>query len=328
LFETLAKRQRELVARIAAQPAPEFPWLKQAWDEGKQWAFTERVLADMGYDFKAGRQDKSVHPFSISFDVFDARVTTRVDVNDLFSALTGSMHEGGHALYEQGFREEDRRTLLAEGISLGIHESQSRMWENMIGRSRAFWDRYAPLLCETYGEQLRGVTPADIYRAINVVQPSLIRVEADECTYNLHVVLRFEIERALIEGDLDVDGIPSAWNAKVKDYLGLDVPDDAHGCLQDVHWSHGAMGYFPTYALGNVYAGQLLEAIERDVPSLWSDVGEGRFSPLLDWLREHVHRIGRRKSAVQCIADATGSAPGPEPYLGYLTRKYEALYGP
>ncbi len=229
---------------------------------------TLEVLKDMGYDFEAGRQDRSVHPFTTNFDMGDVRITTRVNARELFSCLTGSVHEGGHALYEQGFREEDRRTTLAAAPSLGIHESQSRMWENMIGRSLPFWEHYTPALRRFFPGRLDDVSAEQVFRAINQVQPSLIRVEADECTYNLHIILRFELEVALIEGDLRVDEIPGAWNEKVKRYLGLDVPDDAGGCLQDIHWSHGGFGYFPTYALGNLYAAQLFEQIVVDVPDL------------------------------------------------------------
>lgn len=328
IFDDLAPRQAALVQRIvSAQSQPDLGWLKQHWPVEAQWDFTLRVLRDMGYDFDAGRQDKSVHPFTTNFDLYDVRVTTRLDAAELFSALTGSIHEGGHALYEQGFLEKDQRTVLAAAPSLGMHESQSRLWENMIGRSLPFWRCYTPALQAAYPGQLDGITPERIWQAINHVSPSLIRVEADECTYNLHVILRFELELALFEGTLAVADLPEAWNAKVKQYLGLDVPDDAHGCLQDIHWSHGSFGYFPTYALGNLYAAQLMEQIETDLPMLWTQVAEGDFAELLAWLRKHVHAIGRRKSAVQIVTGATGAAPSSEPFLRYLDRKYSALYG-
>ena len=328
IFGELAEKQSALVERIVQSPnQPDTAWLDQTWDVNAQWDLTIRVLKDMGYDFDAGRQDKSVHPFTTNFDLYDVRVTTRLNENELFSALTGSIHEGGHALYEQGFRPEDRRTALAQAPSLGIHESQSRMWENMIGRSLPFWKYYAGAYRERFKGQLDSVTPEQMHRAINRVQPTFIRVEADECTYNLHVILRFEIEVALIEGDIQVADVPAVWNEKIKAYLGLDVPDDAQGCLQDIHWSHGSMGYFPTYALGNLYAAQLFETIEKDCPTLWQDVEEGKFSGLLDWLREHVHRFGRRKMAAEIVRDATGEDPSPAPSLRYLERKYSALYG-
>ena len=327
LFALLAERQKALVAAIAAAPAPDIAWLDQEWPVDAQWDFTMQVLRDLGYDFDAGRQDKSVHPFTTHFDVQDVRITTRVHPRELFSALTGSIHECGHALYEQGLRLEDRRTPLGYAIGLGIHESQSRLWENMIGRSRPFWEHYAPALRAAFPEKLDAIGVDELYRAVNAVQPSLIRVEADECTYNLHVVLRFEIEQALIEGTMRVEDVPEAWNAKMGEYLGLEVPDDAHGCLQDIHWSHGSLGYFPTYALGNLYAAQLMETIERDLPTLWDDIATGKFEPLLTWLREKVHRVGRRKRAPQLIEEITGTPPESAPFLRYLEQKYGELYG-
>lgn len=328
IFAELADKQSDLVERIKNAPSqPDISWIDQDWDEDAQWDFTMEVLRDIGYDFDAGRQDKSVHPFTTNFDLYDVRVTTRIHKNEIFSGLTGSIHEGGHALYEQGFRPEDQRTILGQAASLGIHESQSRMWENMIGRSLPFWKHYASRIQSFYPGQMDGIGVDEIYKAINHVTPSLIRVEADECTYNLHIILRFEIEMGLIEGDVKVSEIPELWNAKLKEYLGLDVPSDADGCLQDIHWSHGSIGYFPTYALGNLYAAQLFEKIELDLPGLWSDVESGNFAPLLGWLREHVHQHGRRKFATEIVEDATGNAPASQPYLNYLETKYGALYG-
>lgn len=327
IFADLAQRQSALVEKIMHSPnQPDVAWLDQSWDEQKQWDFTLEVLRDIGYDLEAGRQDKSLHPFSTNFDMNDVRVTTRVHERELFSALTGSIHEGGHALYEQGFLPSDQRTILGQSVSLGIHESQSRMWENMIGRSLPFWQHYESSIKSYYGSQLEGIGAQELYRAINEVRPSLIRVEADECTYNLHVILRFEIELALIEGDLKVSEIPELWNAKMKQYLGLDVPSDTQGCLQDIHWSHGSMGYFPTYTLGNLYAAQLFEQIEVDIPDLWAQVGQGKFAPLLTWLRSHVHEVGRRKLPTEIIQDATGKAPSSEAYMRYLESKYGELY--
>ncbi len=327
IFGTLGERQRTLVRAVGAAPPPDTAWLAGEWDVERQWAFTMEVLRDLGYDLEAGRQDRSVHPFTTSFDLYDVRITTRFDPHDPFSALMGTIHECGHALYEQGFRPEDQLKLLGDAPGLGIHESQSRLWENVIGRSLPFWEHYLPRLQEHFPGQLAGRTAEDIYRAVNRVAPSFIRVEADECTYNLHVILRFELEVELIEGRLQVADVPEAWNAKVKDYLGLDVPDDAHGCLQDIHWSHASFGYFPTYTLGNLYAAQLCNQIEADLPGLWEDVRAGRFGPLLAWLRTHVHEVGRRKLGPAIVEAAAGAAPSPEPYLQYLESKYRALYG-
>lgn len=327
IFEELAREQSALVDEVVRSPhQPELSWVQQDYDEHAQLDFTERVLKDLGYDFEAGRQDKSVHPFTTNFDLHDVRITTRVDRSEPFSALTGSIHECGHALYEQGFQQEDQRTILAEAVSLGVHESQSRMWENMIGRSLPFWKHYHTTFLTTHAPRLDHVSAEQIYRAVNHVHPSFIRVEADECTYNLHIILRFELEVALIEGKLKVSEVPEAWNAKVKQYLGLDVPDDSKGCLQDIHWSHGSMGYFPTYALGNLYAAQLFEKIEEDLPAVWDSVGSGDFAPLLGWLREHIHRPGRRYLPTELIERATGKAPSAAPYLRYLRKKYGELY--
>lgn len=327
VFELLARRQSDMVARIGAAAATEEPpWLRQRWDTARQWEFTERVLRDMGFDFNAGRQDRSAHPFTTNFSIHDVRITTRLSEDDFFSALFSSVHEGGHALYEQGFREEDEGTVLASAPSLGIHESQSRLWENVIGRSLPFWRHYLPTLRKIYPGLLDRVAAEDIFKAANRVAPSLIRVEADECTYNLHVILRFELELALIEGTLEAADIPGAWNDKIKHYLGLEVPDDARGCLQDIHWSHGAFGYFPTYALGNLYAAQLLAAMQREIPDLWDGIGQGSFGACLNWLREKVHRIGRRKTTVEIVREAVGAEVGPDAFLDYLESKYASLY--
>ncbi|HIJ66402.1 MAG TPA: carboxypeptidase M32 [Candidatus Hydrogenedentes bacterium] len=328
IFAELAPKQAALVERLVnATHPPDTTWTRRDWPESRQWDLTVRILSDMGYDFEAGRQDKSVHPFTTSFGLHDVRVTTRFDAKDPFSAVSSSMHEGGHALYDQGFQEQDARTPLAEGASVGIHESQSRMWENMIGRSLPFSKHYRPLLNEFFPDVPPHVSAEDVYRTVNCVKPSLIRVEADECTYNLHVIMRFEIELALIEERMVVAEIPEVWSAKMKEYLGIAVPNDAQGCLQDIHWSLGSMGYFPSYALGNLYAAQIFERILEDIPDLWGRIESGRFYPLLHWLREHVHRHGRRKLATEMIRDITGAEPMCAPYLRYLETKYGELYG-
>jgi carboxypeptidase Taq len=328
LFGELAPRQSELVRRImAAAGDPGTWWLDQQWEEAPQWALTLRVLRDLGFDLDAGRQDKSEHPFTTSFDICDVRITTRIEPRDPFAALLASVHECGHALYEQGFLEKDRRTVLASAPSLGMHESQSRLWENIIGRSLPFWRHYTPCLKDVFPGRLDGFDAEDIHRAVNRVTPSLIRVYADECTYNLHIVLRFELEVELIENRMKVKDIPDAWNAKIKQYLDLDVPDDVQGCLQDIHWAHGGMGYFPTYALGNLYAAQIFEQIMKDIPDLWANVEAGHFGALREWLHRSIHIVGRRKRAVELMRATTGREPSPDAYLRYLERKYGELYG-
>ena len=327
IFDALAARQSALVARVAESPHhPDLSWLDQDWAEDAQIAFCEEVLGDMGYDFEAGRQDTSVHPFTTTFDVQDVRITTRVNRRDFLSALSSSVHEGGHALYEQGLPTDYRRTPIADAPSLGMHESQSRLWENIIGRSHPFFKRYLPRLRALFPGQLDDISPADLYRAANRVAPSLIRVDADECTYNLHVIVRFEVETALIEGSIRAEHVPELWNSKMRVYLGIDVPDDARGCLQDIHWSHGSFGYFPTYALGNLYSAQLMERARQDIPDLWGGVERGDFSALLQWMREKVHRHGRMKTAAEIVEAATGRPLSPEPFLKYLEEKYSVLY--
>lgn len=328
IFGEVAPRQRALIERIMNAPQqPDLSWLNQDWDIDRQLAFTERVLRDMGYDFEAGRQDKSAHPFTTNFSIGDVRITTRLNKREFFSALFGSIHEGGHALYEQGFLKEDEGTILAEAPSLGIHESQSRMWENLVGRSLPFWQHYLPVVREIFPGQLDAVSAEQLYAAANHVTPSLIRVEADECTYNLHVILRFELETALIEGSLAVADVPAAWNEKMKHWLGVQVPDDAHGCLQDIHWSHASFGYFPTYVLGNLYAAQLFDAIRDAVPDIMEHVGRGDFAPLLAWLRSNVHTVGRRKTSSEIVRDATGREPSAAAFINYLENKFAGLYG-
>lgn len=327
VFEVVGQEQGRLVKSICEAEQPHLPWLDQVWPSENQWDFGMKILADIGYDLEAGRQDHSEHPFSTDFDIFDVRITTRVHEDDLFSALMSTLHEAGHALYEQGFLKEDARTPLAEAPSLGIHESQSRLWENMIGRSLPFWEHYLPDLQAAFPGQLDDLSARDVYRAINQVRRSLIRVEADECTYNLHVILRFELERAMLSGDLAVADLPGAWNEKMRQLLGVEVPDDAHGCLQDVHWSSACFGYFPTYALGNLYSAQLFERILEEIPDFWGSISEGDFTVLLGWLRHKVHRIGRRMTTPEIVRTATGADLDSGPYLKYLNSKYKPLYG-
>ncbi|HRT64702.1 MAG TPA: carboxypeptidase M32, partial [Candidatus Hydrogenedentes bacterium] len=322
LFTELADHQSRLLRRFAVHgpSAAEPAWIRQIWDEQKQWDFTLRVLDGMGYDRQAGRQDRSVHPFTTSMGIRDVRITTRLDPRNPLPALFSSIHECGHALYDQGLSPDDARTPLAQGASLGIHESQSRLWENMIGRSLPFWRYCLPLFRSFFPGQLDSVSADDLYRETTRIMPSFIRTDSDECTYNLHIILRFELEVELIEGRMAVRDIPEAWNARFKQLLGLDVPDDAHGCLQDIHWSHGLIGYFPTYALGNLYAAQMFEVIEDELPTLWTDIESGRFMGLREWLREHVHRHGRRKTALELMRDITGQEPTPRPFLNYLEK--------
>ncbi len=296
------------------------------FDIEKQKAFCELAAKRIGYDFEAGRLDVSAHPFSTSFHPLDSRITTRYSRSELMESISGVVHETGHALYEQGLPAEQFGTPLAEAVSLGIHESQSRLWENLVGKSRPFWIYFYPLLQKQFPVPLENVPLDAFYRAINSVEPSFIRVEADEVTYNLHVILRFEIERALIEGDIAVDDLPSVWNSKMKELLLLDVPSDSLGVLQDVHWSFGGIGYFPTYSLGNLYSAQFFAAAKRDLPALDDEMARGEFGSLLNWLRAKIHVHGKFYSARELAINATGEPLNSKYFAEYITRKYGEIY--
>jgi carboxypeptidase Taq len=297
-----------------------------AYPEDLQQRFARQVLAECGYDFSRGRLERSVHPFCTHFSQGDVRITTRYDTGFVSQALFGCLHEMGHALYEQGTAPPLEGTLLANGASLGLHESQSRLWENLVGRSRPFWTRYLPLLRETFPGPLAGADVEGFYRAINRVAPTLIRVEADEVTYNLHIMLRYELENELLEGRLSVTDAPEAWNARMEEYLGLTPDSNRNGILQDVHWSIGIMGYFPTYTLGNILSVQVYQAAMEDA-AVAGDTAEGRYGSLLEWLRERIYRHGRKLLPSELIPRATGSPLSVEPYLGYLKTKFGELYG-
>lgn len=316
-----------LVAEIRARGRPiDAGCLVGEFDEAAQEAFGLLVLRRMGYDFERGRQDRSTHPFTSPLSPGDVRITTRFDRRLLSSALFSSMHEGGHALYEQGIAEEYARGALGRAASLGLHESQSRLWENVVGRSRGFWSHFYPAL-QAHFPAFAGVPLEAFYRAINRVEPSLIRVEADEVTYNLHVMLRADLELALLGGELAVGDLPAAWNERMREYLGLEPPDDAQGVLQDIHWSGGSFGYFPTYSLGNLAAVQLWDAAVRAEPGLPAAVARGELAPLREWLRANVHRHGRKFEPDELLRRATGRPVEAGPYVAYLRAKYGELYG-
>lgn len=328
LFAELRAGLLPLVQLANANPgAVDDAPLHRDYPEAEQLRLSEALLARLGYNFTCGRQDLAAHPFCTSFAPTDVRITTRVGRNELNMGLFGSLHEMGHALYEQGVAPTLARTRLGHGASLGIHESQSRMWENMIGRSRPFWRRYLPLLQEHFPAQLGGLDAETFYRAVNRARPSLIRVEADELTYNFHILLRFELELALLEGSLAIDDLPAAWNAKMAEYLGVTPPSDANGVLQDIHWSGGMVGYFPTYTLGNVIAAQLYGAAQRDQPALAGQLADGEYGGLLAWLRANIHQHGRKFTPNELLQRITGGGLDARPYLDYLRSKFGELYG-
>jgi carboxypeptidase Taq len=294
--------------------------------ETRQRDFSERLVRAIGYDFQRGRQDKATHPFCTTFSTGDVRITTRFDPAFLSQGLLASVHEAGHALYEQGSPDEFDRTPLRGGASMGVHESQSRLWENLVCRGKPFWRHWFPELQAVFPEALADTDADRFVRALGKVTPSYIRVEADEVTYNLHVLLRFELENDLLEGRLSVAGAPAAWNAKMQEYLGLTPPDDTHGVLQDIHWSIGIMGYFPTYSIGNLLAAQLWERATTDVPEIPAQLARGDCAPLLSWLREKIHRHGRKYLPGDLIQRATGKPLQSQAFLRYLTEKYTELY--
>lgn len=327
LFAQLKARLVPLLKRIQNSPTQlDDTILFHAYDTARQLEFGRLVLIAMGYDFERGRLDLSAHPFTTSFHPTDVRVTTRVHEHDLASCLFSCIHEGGHGLYDQGLDSQYYGTPLGESVSLGIHESQSRMWENCVGRSRAFWRFFYPILQQTFHHQLRAVDMEHFYAAINRVKPSMIRVEADELTYNLHIMLRFEIEQDLIEGRTKPEELPEIWNAKMHDYLGITPHTDAEGVLQDVHWSFGAFGYFPTYTLGNLYAVQFYEQARQEIPHLEDEIAAGQLMVLRRWLGQKIHRWGRMFTPDRLAQRVTGTSISPEPFLHYVERKYGELY--
>ena len=328
LFATLRHGLLDLLqaVREAASP-PDDRVLFQAYDEQQQLAFGKLVLHGMGYDFNRGRLDLSAHPFTTSFHPTDVRVTTHVVETDLPSCLFSCIHEGGHGLYDQGLPQEHYGTPLGESLSLGMHESQSRLWENNVGRSKAFWKHFFPLLRQYFPAQLGTVSLDAFHAALNTVKPSLIRVEADEVTYNLHIMVRFEIELALIEKQVQVKDLPGLWREKMQEYLGVVPERDADGVLQDVHWSMGALGYFPTYTLGNLYASMFFQQARQDIPALETDIQRGHLLPLKTWLNRNIHQCGRQYSTSDLLHRVTGRALSVEPFLSYLRTKIGDIYG-
>jgi carboxypeptidase Taq len=327
LFAQLKSELIPLIAILAQHPErADDSFLHGEVPVERQRRLVAEVVKLMGYDPTAWRIDTAVHPFATSFGSQDVRITTRWDERFFPGALYSAMHECGHGLYEAGIASSLQRTPLGHAESLGVHESQSRLWENMVGRGRPFCGVLAPLLAREFGGELVGLDADTLYHAVNRVQPSFIRVEADEATYSLHVVLRFELEQELIEGRLTVGELPAAWNARFQSYLGLDVPDDAQGVLQDVHWSSGSIGYFPTYALGNLIAGQLWDRVHAEVADLDDRLAAGDLQTLREWLREHVHRHGAKFSMPELLTRVVGEPIAVDPFVTYLKRKLSDVY--
>ena len=328
LFDSLRAELVPMVRAIAEQPLADDSCLRRHFPEALQLEFSVGVIRRFGYDFDRGRLDKTHHPFCTRFCSGDVRITTRVKENDLGDALFSTLHEAGHALYEQGVDPRFDGTPLGAGTSMGVHESQSRLWENLVGRSRGFWEHLYPELRNLFPGQLEGVPLETFYRAINKVERSLIRTDADEVTYNLHVMLRFGLELDLLDGRLKVKDLPEAWRARFKADLGLEPPDDRDGCLQDVHWFDGPVGgAFQSYALGNLMGAQFFAAAIAAHPEIPSEIEAGRFDTLRRWLAANIYTHGRARSADELVLAATGRPLSPAPFLGYLRNKYGALYG-
>ena len=326
MFARLREELPPMLQAIAAAPQVNDQFFHQHFPKEAQWAFSLEVLKAIGYDFDAGRQDYSEHPFTTSFAPADVRVTTRVHEDNLAALLWSSIHEGGHALYEQGLPDTQYGMPLGAAASLSIHESQSRLWENFIGRGPAFWKHFYPVLQQGFPEQLGNVTQEAFYAGMNKVQPSLIRTESDELTYHFHVMIRYEIEKGLMENSITTAELPDIWREKYQQYLGITPPDDVQGILQDVHWSHGSFGYFPTYSLGSFYAAQFWEEAQKRLPDLLTDIEHGRFDSLLHWLRKGIHLHGRRYRSEALCERITGRGLDISSFMRYAREKYSDIY--
>ena len=324
-FRTLREELAPVIREVAAREKPVPAFLKNAWPIAQQRVFSEKIMALEGIDPLNCTLGETEHPFTNNTNKWDVRITTHYHEEDPFSSMFSVIHEGGHALYELNTADDLQFTCLAGGATMGIHESQSRFYENILARSRAFCAPLLKILREVFPDQMKGVTEEDLYSAINLSKPSLIRTEADELTYPLHVMIRYEIERAMLSGDLAVKDIPGEWNRLYKEVLGVDVPDDRRGCLQDSHWSFGGIGYFPSYALGSAYGVQMLRQMEKTV-DVWDSVARGDLSPATAWLTEKIHQYGRLKKPQEILLNAMGGPLDATVYTDYLKKKFTELY--
>ena len=327
LFNELKPQLLNLLDFLKNKTPVDHSFLSQEFNKDEQWKFGLELLKRIGFDFEAGRQDISLHPFTTNFSSKDVRVTTRIDEHDFGNMTWSCLHEGGHALYEQGLPADQYGLPLGEYCSLSIHESQSRLWENCIGRGLPFWQHNFKLLTKAFPNQFKNINIEKFYKGINRVSPSLIRTEADELTYHFHVMIRYEIEKMLIEGSIQTKDIPACWNEQYQKYLGIKVPDDNRGCLQDIHWSHGSFGYFATYSLGSLYAAQLYSTIENQHPTLSEDLINGKINTIQGWLQKEIYCNGRYYSSEELCKKATGDTLQSSYFIDYATKKFAEIYG-
>ncbi len=327
IFSNLQQPLKTLLNKITACKQVDDNFLSAHYPKDKQWQFGMELMKQLGFDFTSGRQDIAEHPFTTNFSSQDVRLTTRIDENDFSNMTWSCIHECGHGLYEQGLPASSYGLPLGEFTSLSIHESQSRLWENNVGRSEDCWQFFYPKAQQYFPEALKGISLQQFYHGINKVQPSFIRTEADELTYHFHVLIRYELEKKLMGGTLKTIEIPAYWNEQYYNLLGVKVPDDKQGCLQDVHWSHGSFGYFPTYSLGSFYAAQFFAAAQKNIPNLSSSITNAQYKPLLDWLRISVHQHGRRYTSEELCERITGEPLNIDHFIRYATSKYKEIYG-
>jgi carboxypeptidase Taq len=326
VFADLLPALKTLFEKIKTKPQVDDAFLFKNFPKQQQWDWGLWLIKELHFDFDAGRQDMSEHPFTTSFGNTDVRITTRINENDFSSMTWSCIHEVGHALYEQGLPEDQYGLPLGEAASLGIHESQSRLWENNIGRSLHFWEYYFPVLQQKFPDQLSNVSVVQFFKAINKTEPSLIRTEADELTYHFHVIIRYELEKQLIEGSLNTKDIPAFWNERYEKYLSIKPPDDLKGCLQDVHWSHGSFGYFPTYTLGSLFAAQFFATMKSEIADINNKLKQGQTKEILDWLRKNIHVHGRKYTSNELCHRITGKSLDSRFLVDHLLDKYSLIY--
>jgi len=325
-FTNLLPTLKNLLDKISSKPQIDDSFLKQNFPKQQQWEWGMELIKNLNFDFQAGRQDISEHPFSVSFNPHDVRITTRIDEDDFGNMTWSCIHETGHALYEQGLPEEEYGLPLGEACSYSIHESQSRLWENNVGRSKNFWEHYYPILQKHFPLQFQKISLEAFYKGINKVEPSFIRTEADELTYHFHVYIRYELEKKLLDKTISTHDIPAFWNEHYKNLLGVNVPNEKKGCLQDVHWSHGSFGYFPTYSLGSFYAAQFFETAKKQILNLDKEIKLGNTISLLNWLRQNIHQRGKFYTSEQLCKEVTGSTLDVNYFTNYLLHKYTSIY--